>query len=75
MKTNKDDLLIKHLFDAPREMVFDAWTNPEHLKHWYAPDGCTIEFKSIDVKSVGGSILCFTILYMEIAGLWGYIKK
>jgi len=53
MKTNKDDLLIKHLFDAPREMVFDAWTNPEHLKHWYAPDGCTIEFKSIDVK-VGG---------------------
>jgi len=53
MKTNKGDLLITYLFDAPRELVFEAWTDPEHLQHWYAPDGCTIEFKSIDVK-VGG---------------------
>ncbi|WP_276089203.1 SRPBCC domain-containing protein [Pedobacter sp. JY14-1] len=53
MKTNKDDLLITHLFDAPPEPVFEAWTNPEQLQHWYAPDGCTIEFKSIEVK-VGG---------------------
>ncbi|MGX5691127.1 SRPBCC family protein [Arcticibacter tournemirensis] len=53
MKNNKKDLLITHLFDAPAKLVFDAWTDPEHLKHWYAPDGCTVEFKSIDVK-VGG---------------------
>jgi uncharacterized protein YndB with AHSA1/START domain len=53
MKNNHDDLLITHLFDAPRELVFNAWTEPEHLKHWYAPDGCTIEFASINVK-VGG---------------------
>jgi uncharacterized protein YndB with AHSA1/START domain len=53
MQKNKEDLLITHVFDAPRELVFNAWTNPEQLKHWYAPDGCTIEFKSIEVK-VGG---------------------
>lgn len=53
MKTNKEDLLITHLFDAPRELVFDAWTDPEHLQHWYAPEGCTIAFKLIEVK-VGG---------------------
>lgn len=53
MKTNTEDLLITHLFDAPRELVFDAWTDPAHLQHWYAPDGCDIVFKSIDVR-VGG---------------------
>jgi len=53
MKKNKNDLLITHLFDAPREIVFNAWTDPEKLKHWYAPDGCSIEFKSIDVKKGG----------------------
>lgn len=53
MKKNKEELLITHLFDAPRELVFNAWTDPEQLKHWYAPDGCTIVFKSIDVR-VGG---------------------
>lgn len=53
MENNNQELLITHLFDAPRELVFSAWTDPEQLKHWYAPDGCTIAFKSIAVK-VGG---------------------
>lgn len=47
------ELFITHLFDAPRELVFQAWTDPEQLKHWYAPDGCTIEFKTITVKEGG----------------------
>lgn len=53
MKSQDQELLITHLFDAPIREVFDAWTNPEKLRHWYAPDGCTIEFKSIDVKQGG----------------------
>lgn len=53
MKRNDEELLITHLFDAPCKDVFDAWTDPEQLLEWYAPDGCTIEFKSIDVR-VGG---------------------
>ncbi|MBC8051615.1 MAG: SRPBCC domain-containing protein [Sphingobacteriaceae bacterium] len=47
------ELLITHLFDAPRELVFKAWTDPQQLKHWYAPDGCSIEFKALDVKAGG----------------------
>ncbi len=53
MENNKKELLITHLFDAPQAQVFEAWTDPEQLKHWYAPDGCDIEFKSIDVKMGG----------------------
>jgi len=47
------ELLISHLFDAPQNTVFQAWTDPQTLKHWYAPDGCTIEFRSIEVKTGG----------------------
>ncbi|MET3878804.1 SRPBCC domain-containing protein [Chitinophaga sp. OAE865] len=65
MKIQKEDLLITHLFNAPRELVFNAWTDPEHLQHWYAPDGCTIEFKSIDVK-VGGRF--HSVVYDPVHG-------
>jgi len=53
MKSKDKELLITHLFDAPIGEVFDAWTDPEKLRHWYAPDGCTIVYKSIEVKQGG----------------------
>ena len=53
MKTQDKELILVHLFDAPIELVFDAWTDPEKLKHWYAPDGCTITYKYIEVKEGG----------------------
>jgi uncharacterized protein YndB with AHSA1/START domain len=53
MKPQDKELLITHFFDAPVKVVFEAWTDPEKLKRWYAPDGCTIEYKSIEVKQGG----------------------
>jgi uncharacterized protein YndB with AHSA1/START domain len=58
MTTDKKELFITHLFDAPREVVFQAWTDPEQLKQWYAPDGCSIEFKSIDTTQGGSFHSC-----------------
>lgn len=29
-------------FDAPREMVFEQWSNPEYVSSWFAPDGFTV---------------------------------
>ena len=55
---NNNDLFIIHLFDAEPALVFDAWTQPDHLKNWYAPDGCTIAFKSIDVRVSGEFHFC-----------------
>jgi uncharacterized protein YndB with AHSA1/START domain len=28
-------------FNAPRDLVFDAWTDPKHLAQWWGPDGST----------------------------------
>ena len=58
MRNNTKELLITHLFDAPQEIVFKAWTDPEQLKHWYAPEGCTIEFKSINATQGGSFHSC-----------------
>lgn len=32
-------LVITRVFDAPRELVFKAWTEPQHLVHWMGPRG------------------------------------
>jgi uncharacterized protein YndB with AHSA1/START domain len=47
-------LIITRIFDAPRELVFKAWTDPRHLVHWMGPRG----FKSTVLRSelrVGGA--------------------
>lgn len=54
MENKSNELHITYLFDAEVEQVFEAWTNPEILKNWYAPEGCTIDFKSLDVTVGGG---------------------
>jgi uncharacterized protein YndB with AHSA1/START domain len=36
------ELVITRLFDAPRELVFDAFTKPDHLMKWWGPHGCTV---------------------------------
>jgi uncharacterized protein YndB with AHSA1/START domain len=50
------EVLITRLLNAPRELVFNAWTDPDHLMQWYAPKGCTLRIISADVRE-GGSIL------------------
>jgi uncharacterized protein YndB with AHSA1/START domain len=47
------EIVIARVFDAPRELVFDAWTKPEHLPRWFGPQGFTLTTREIDVR-VGG---------------------
>lgn len=43
------------VFDAPRELIFDAWTNPEHLPNWMTgPEGWSMPVCEIDLR-VGGA--------------------
>lgn len=52
-RTGKN-IIIRRLLDAPRELVFEAWTDPNHLAHWYGPYGFTITNLGMAVKE-GGS--------------------
>lgn len=40
-------------FGTPRELVFEAWTRPEHVVHWWDPSGVRLEECAIDLR-VGG---------------------
>ncbi len=43
--TESPEFILDRLFDAPREMVWRAWTDPELLSHWYGPRVETIIHK------------------------------
>jgi uncharacterized protein YndB with AHSA1/START domain len=47
------EIIITRTFDAPRELVWEAWTNPEHVAQWWGPDGFTTTIEVMDVR-VGG---------------------
>ena len=51
---DEKDVFITRVFDAPRELVFQAWTDPRHLEQWYAPHGCSTHFRKLEFR-VGGS--------------------
>ena len=40
-------------FDAPRDLVFEAWTDPKHLAQWWGPDGFTTTTSSFEMWAGG----------------------
>ena len=52
----KKELTITRIFDAPRELVFKAWTTPRLVTQWWSPAVFTIPVCELDVRP-GGAIL------------------
>ena len=44
---------IERLFDAPIESVWEVWTNPEHIKNWWGPNGFTNTITKMDMVPEG----------------------
>jgi len=49
-------LVVERVFDAPRELVWKAWTEPESVMRWWGPQGFTSPSCKIDLR-VGGRYL------------------
>jgi len=47
-------LRLTRMIQAEPATVFDAWTQPEHLKKWSAPEGLDVDIAEVDLR-VGGS--------------------
>ena len=56
----KGEVFIEEIFNASIEKIFEAWTDPEKLMKWYAPDGCTIHFKKIEIEKGGKYHSCIS---------------
>src|ERR1700722_18659532 len=48
-----NEIKLVRMFNAPREMVFKAWTDPQYIRQWWGPEGFTCPFATVDLK-VGG---------------------
>ncbi len=70
------ELVVARVFDAPRRLVFRAWTDPELAAHWWGPKGFTSVSCEMDVRPGGkwrrsmrspdGSLRCARGVYREI---------
>lgn len=73
------EIEITRVFDADRELVFDAWTNPIHLARWWGPQGFSNPICEVDLRVGGkwrvvmrapdGSEIPFTAVYREVVPL------
>jgi uncharacterized protein YndB with AHSA1/START domain len=50
---NDNELILKRVFDAPRDLVWKAWTDPEMLKEWSAPRAFTLPVSEGDLRPGG----------------------
>ena len=57
--TESDDaVVIERTFDAPVELIWQMWTEPEHFKRWYGPKGMSVPVAQMDVRVGGKRLVC-----------------
>ena len=70
------EIVLSRVFEAPRELVFAAWTKAEHLTKWFGPKGLTTKTHECDVRTGGrwrfdmiapdGQVFDNRIVFLEI---------
>jgi uncharacterized protein YndB with AHSA1/START domain len=70
------DFVLSRVFDAPRDLVWKCFTDPEHMRHWWGPKGVTVVASKMDLRPGGtyhygmkapdGSVIWGRMVYREI---------
>jgi uncharacterized protein YndB with AHSA1/START domain len=68
-ETSDREFVITRLFDAPRELVFKAWTEPDRLAHWWGPKGFTMLSCTLDLRP--GGVFHYGMRSPEGHEMWG----
>lgn len=58
---SQDAVVIERRFDAPVQLIWQMWTDPEHFTAWYGPDGASIPIAKMDVRVGGTRLVCMEI--------------
>ena len=58
INTPERELRISRIFDAPCDLVWKAWTEPERMKKWWGPETFTTPFITIDFRVGGKYLVC-----------------
>lgn len=59
-ETKKRDLVITRVFEAPTDLVWNAWVDPKMIKQWWGPDGFTAPLARMDFREGGTSLVCMS---------------
>jgi uncharacterized protein YndB with AHSA1/START domain len=51
--TTRREITVNRLLNAPNTLVFEVWTKPEHVVHWWGPKGFTNTIQEMSVKPGG----------------------
>ncbi len=57
-QTATDSVVIERSFDAPIDLIWQMWTDPEHFAAWYGPTGARIPVATMDVRVGGSRLVC-----------------
>ena len=61
MNGSQDAIVIERSFDAPLGLIWQMWTDAEHFKRWYGPDGATIPLAELDLRVGGTRRVCMEV--------------
>jgi len=53
-----DAVVIERTIEAPPDLIWKLWTEPEHFKAWYGPGGASIPVAKMDVRVGGTRLVC-----------------
>jgi uncharacterized protein YndB with AHSA1/START domain len=53
IRTDVPEMVITRILNAPRELVFKVWTEAEHIKHWWGPNGFTNTISKMEFRPGG----------------------
>jgi uncharacterized protein YndB with AHSA1/START domain len=75
-QTTGDAFIISRVFDAPRDLLWKCFTDPEHMKHWWGPKGVKVIASKMDLRPGGtylygmqmpdGNVMWGKFVYREI---------
>ena len=58
---SRDAVVIERSFDAPVDLIWRMWTDPEHFKAWYGPEGAAIPVAKMEVRVGGTRLVCMEV--------------
>jgi uncharacterized protein YndB with AHSA1/START domain len=71
-KVEGNVLILERAFNAPRELVFKAFSEAEHLKHWWGPRGWTLTVCNIDFRPGGTWHYCMKCIDENQGDFFGF---
>ncbi len=71
-KQTGPELVITRVFDAPRELIWKSWTDPDHLKNWWGPKAFTMLVCNVTLRPDGG-VFHYCMKSPQGAEMWGQV--